>query len=443
MEAEVAAYDIGLIEPPQTILDIGANIGAYSLRCASRWPNASITAYEPVKKSVNELVFNTKDIPTIHVIGSAVRSFVGDSSITVGAMSVTSSFHASERDSEGIELVHCVDGKSIPSAELVKIDTEGCEIEILNSLDLSKTKAIVCEWHSKSDREEIIRIVTGAGFEKLNEVQYVDAGSSGVLRFARPNTTHEEKPVKLFIGIPVYQQMATQFNHCLLALQHDKKFHIELHTGQGDGVARTRNNLTADFMKTDCTHLLFIDCDLIFSSEHIARIVSHSEDVVGGFYAKKQEGPLEWVINTFPGPVEKRTDGLHKVAYIGTGFICIRRNVIERMIERYPHIAFAADYGTREIMHDIWPMTVYCAECGDSAGESCTHAPHSRRYLSEDWFFCQRWMDMGGEVFGDTGVVLKHVGPAIFPLITQLPEITNPKKPEVKVKETALTDERA
>ena len=442
MEAEVASYDISLVEPPSTILDIGANVGAYSLRCAARWPKAFITAYEPVKKTVNELLFNTKDIPTVTVFGSAVRGFAGDAIITVGAMPVTSSFHKTERDSTGTEAVSCIDAKTLASADLVKIDTEGCEVEILNSLDLSKTKALVCEWHSKEDREEVIRIVTAAGFEKLKEFEYVGENASGLLRFARPNTTHEQKPVKLFIGIPVYQQMATQFNHCLLALQHDKKIHIELHTGQGDGVARTRNNLTADFMKTDCTHLLFIDCDLIFSTEHIERIVSHAEDVVGGFYAKKQEGPLEWVINTFPGHVGKRTDGLHKVAYIGTGFICIRRNVIERMIERYPHIAFAADYGTREIMHDIWPMTVYCAECGDSAGESCTHAPHSRRYLSEDWFFCQRWMDMGGEVFGDTGVVLKHVGPAIFPLLTQLPEIANPKKPEVKVKETALTNEQ-
>ena len=49
------------------------------------------------------------------------------------------------------------------------------------------------------------------------------------------------------------------------------------------------------------------------------------------------------------------------------------------------------------------------------------------RYLSEDWYFCQRWLDLGGEIFGHTRVALRHLGPVIFPLETQLPEVTNPK----------------
>ena len=46
----------------------------------------------------------------------------------------------------------------------------------------------------------------------------------------------------------------------------------------------------------------------------------------------------------------------------------------------------------------------------------------TRRYLSEDWMFCQRWLDIGGKVYGDAGIVLKHIGSAVYPLQTQCVE---------------------
>jgi hypothetical protein len=45
------------------------------------------------------------------------------------------------------------------------------------------------------------------------------------------------------------------------------------------------------------------------------------------------------------------------------------------------------------------------------------------RYLSEDWFFCERALRLGYEIFADTRVVLKHVGEAIYPLKSQEAEL--------------------
>lgn len=201
----------------------------------------------------------------------------------------------------------------------------------------------------------------------------------------------------------------------MFALQARKPCEIEVHVCQGDGIARSRNQLTAAFLRGDCDKLLFIDCDLIFGPDQIARIISHDEDVVGGLYPKKQEGRLEWVINSIVPPEPMRADGLQRVAYIGTGFICIRRGVFEKMLKAYPEIEFDADYGNRDKQHDFWPMGVY------------TYKDGARRYLSEDWYFCQRWNDLGGTVWADCKVPLKHIGPAIFPLATQLDEMMNPK----------------
>ena len=41
------------------------------------------------------------------------------------------------------------------------------------------------------------------------------------------------------------------------------------------------------------------------------------------------------------------------------------------------------------------------------------------RFLTEDWFFCQRWLELGGQVFADTRVVLRHAGRAVWPLPIQ------------------------
>jgi hypothetical protein len=38
-----------------------------------------------------------------------------------------------------------------------------------------------------------------------------------------------------------------------------------------------------------------------------------------------------------------------------------------------------------------------------------------RRYLSEDWMFCQKWRDLGGDVWADTKIQLRHMGTLVFP----------------------------
>ena len=52
-----------------------------------------------------------------------------------------------------------------------------------------------------------------------------------------------------------------------------------------------------------------------------------------------------------------------------------------------------------------------------------------RRYLSEDWYFCQRWLDLGGDVLVDTRIILQHIGTAIFPLQTQRAELFQSFRP--------------
>lgn len=214
--------------------------------------------------------------------------------------------------------------------------------------------------------------------------------------------------MKLFIALPVYGGYHPDFVHSLLVLMTRRPCHLVIRPCVGDSlVARARNRLCADFLASDCTHLLFIDTDLIFSVEHIAALVAHAErgiPMVCGLYAKKQR-ELAWVCNLLDEAQEPDADGLQKVKYAGTGCMMFSRQVLEVMRAALKdEIEYDPDDGdTPGVKWDFFGTGV--RKFGDR-----------RRYLSEDWLFCQRVLEMGYDIWMDTRVVLKHVGEAVYPL---------------------------
>lgn len=226
------------------------------------------------------------------------------------------------------------------------------------------------------------------------------------------------KKPHVFVAVPVYGWEPVQFRQCMMKLQANPPCDIQIADLVGDSlVARARNTLSKQFLESDCTHLLFLDSDLIFSPEHIARLVSHDVDCVSGFYPKKQEGELQWVCNAKLDTLTPREDGLQEVRYMGTGFMLIKRHVFERMIAAYGRqIAYHPDSAPDKTEWDFWSVGPY-----EKDGFT--------RYLSEDWYFCQRWLDLGGKVYGDTKVIAKHIGHAVYPLQSQMAAVeAKPKK---------------
>ncbi|MDE2097599.1 MAG: hypothetical protein KGL39_10160 [Patescibacteria group bacterium] len=214
----------------------------------------------------------------------------------------------------------------------------------------------------------------------------------------------------------------------------------ELYAGESP-VGRSRNALTAQFLASDCTDILFIDSDLIFTAEQIERIVQHGEDVVGGAYLLKKEGFPRTCSNPKPGITEPRQDGLMEVAYIGTGFLRVRRSVFERMIDKFfDQMVYLTDDGKQEVQFDFWGMGVYqypeSHQNGKevlgnvmSKGYSEEKARYimSRRWLSEDWWFCQRCAELGIPIYMDMKILVGHSGHIVYPTEAQT-EILYPKK---------------
>lgn len=146
---EVAEYFVPLPFRPRTILDIGANIGAFATVSHQLWPEARITCCEPMPFNVCHL---RRNVPNGgEVISAAIRGHSGVDEILVGDNLATGGFFSIGRQTERRILVECLAASELPSCELVKIDTEGCEVEILRSLPLQDTKAIFLEYHSRAD----------------------------------------------------------------------------------------------------------------------------------------------------------------------------------------------------------------------------------------------------------------------------------------------------
>jgi hypothetical protein len=182
-------------------------------------------------------------------------------------------------------------------------------------------------------------------------------------------------------------------------------------------IDRARNILVANFLESDCTHILFIDGDIGFSPGDVTRIISHDEPVVGGMYPLKRDGKqIEWCGNGILGRVAAlRDDGLQEVRYIGTGFMCVARAAFGKII--------ATDGAAIQYEADNEPHRREWAFFREGV---CKTDDARIRFLTEDWFFCQRWLDLGGRVFGDTRVLLRHAGRTVWPLPLQENNPFNP-----------------
>lgn len=179
----------------------------------------------------------------------------------------------------------------------------------------------------------------------------------------------------------------------ILALQNNLDFQIDTLSNESN-VNRARNSCAAKFLTGDATHLMFVDADIQFRAEDIVKLVAHNKDIVGGIYPQKTLPP-KMVVNTLDNG--KREGDLVEVGTMGTGFMMIKRVVFEAMIDQGAHKytdAIGLSNEENSNQYDFFNCTI------DSQG----------RYLTEDWSFCRRWRELGGQIWADTTIALAHVG---------------------------------
>lgn len=161
-------------------------------------------------------------------------------------------------------------------------------------------------------------------------------------------------------------------------------------------VTRARNNLMAKMMtNAQATHFMFIDADIRFEPDAILKMIACDKDVIGGLYPKKAL-PVNYVINL--KPQTKVQGDIFTVDTMGTGFLLFKRHVYEKLIAAHPECKYVDDVGLGK---QYEPMMYSIFDCKiDERGH----------YLSEDWLFCRRWAELGGEIWAHGKVLLNHIG---------------------------------
>lgn len=236
-------------------------------------------------------------------------------------------------------------------------------------------------------------------------------------------------------------------------------------------ITRARNYCVDEFMRSDATHLMFIDSDIGFNPQDVLALMALASDdspydIIAGPYPKKCISWEKVKMAVDKGFADKDANELEKfvgdyvfnpksgaqsipigepveVLEAGTGFMMIRKNTFKKFTEKFPQYSYRPDHirtehfdGTREIMQYFQaeidkydPMGEYeklvariaSGETVDPAEASKLIADikerlskSSKRYLSEDYWFCQKIQEAGLRTWFCPWMKLQHVGTYIF-----------------------------
>jgi hypothetical protein len=242
----------------------------------------------------------------------------------------------------------------------------------------------------------------------------------------------QKKQVKpnIFVATPMYGGMCTGIYAINLAAMPAtfKNNNIELNYSMMMNeslITRARNKLAHDFLKSNATHLMFIDADIGFSCMDIVHMLRADKDIICGIYPKKEINwhevvaavkrgvPAEelhthtgsFVVNLVDGKnVQTRIDTPIEIENGGTGFMLIKREVFEGLTDKVP--SYSNDMFTVVNPKDVGTKILEFFDTSIS--------PKDNRLLSEDYHFCQLARNNGFKIWAAPWVQLTHMGTYAF-----------------------------
>lgn len=198
-------------------------------------------------------------------------------------------------------------------------------------------------------------------------------------------------------------------------------------------IPRARNYCVDEFMRGTAKHFMFIDADIGFNPQDIiAMMALQAQDenyhIMGGPYPKKtiawekiiqavnkgvaDEDPTvldkfvgDFVFNPKDGSSQIKIDEPVKVLELGTGFMMVTRAALEKFADEYKQYSYKPDHVRTEHFDGSREITMFFQSEIDSK---------SKRYLSEDYWFCQKAQDIGLNAWLCPWMKLQHVGSYIF-----------------------------
>lgn len=199
-------------------------------------------------------------------------------------------------------------------------------------------------------------------------------------------------------------------------------------------ITRARNYCVDEFMRGDAQHMMFIDADIGFNPQDVIAMMAlqaaepEKYNIIGGPYPKKciswekiklavDKGIADddanvldryvgdYVFNPKGGQTSIRIDEPCEVLEIGTGFMMIEKQSLKKYIDTYPQYLYKPDHVRTE--HFDGSRKIHMSFQAEID-------PVSERYLSEDYWFCQKAQQAGINTWFCPWMKTQHVGSYIF-----------------------------
>ena len=228
----------------------------------------------------------------------------------------------------------------------------------------------------------------------------------------------------LVIGTPMYGGMCTsEYTQSLLNLSESaNKSGVKLTTiflGNESLIQRGRNTIAHHFMNLpDATHLLFIDADIKFRTEDIVKMIQADKSLIIGPVALKgynwdeiRQAAIKgeddigrtggvFNINRLPGIDMVNENEPFEIEHGGNAFMMIRRDVFETL---KPHTPIYTN-GGRSLPDGVEIFDYFRVEINKD----------TNHLLSEDYFLCHSYRQVGGKVWCAPWVETGHFGSHLF-----------------------------
>ena len=251
-------------------------------------------------------------------------------------------------------------------------------------------------------------------------------------------TTEHLKKYSIMVGTPMYggqcSGMFTKSTNDLAKVCAVHGIDLQFYYLFNESlVQRARNYVVDEFLRSSCTHLMFIDADIGFAPDSVLTLLGiqtmrpDEYDVMTGAYPKKSISwdkvkkavelgkagtasdlsfyGCDFVLNLEKGVKTFKLDTPVSLAEAGTGFMLIPREVFEKYATAYPELKYTPDHVNTDNFDGSRDITAFF---------DCEIDPDSRRYLSEDYFFCRNAKKIGIKIHMCPWLDLQHVGSYIF-----------------------------
>ena len=220
-------------------------------------------------------------------------------------------------------------------------------------------------------------------------------------------------PPHVLFNIPSYGGIKLDFLKGFLsftdfALDNGIAYDIEFTRGCS-AIALARSLLFSQAMgNPDWTHMMWIDDDIGFKPEDIMMLIAHDKDFICGNYSTKQK----------ENNINKRTyvsiqngyedKNIKQIKYAPTGFMLLTRKLCEDMVSNYSNLKF--QWGGKSVLNNCPLFDVFGTMLYKDPYQPLDPSFSTPNYLTEDYAFCRRALDIGYKIYLSKKVNVKHIG---------------------------------